>query len=98
MYVIYGKIEFFLPYCHSLKEKRKVINSIVDRIRRRFNISISEAGYHDLWQRGSLGFAAVAESEKKARLLADVIKGTVADIDDNLQILDFDVKIVSYND
>lgn len=95
MYVVYGKIEIFLPYCHSLKEKRKIINSIVDRIRKRFNISIAEVEYHDLWQRAALGFAAVADGEKKAGMLASIVRETVEDSNDGLEVTDFDIKIVS---
>ncbi|SHH30509.1 hypothetical protein SAMN02745221_02120 [Thermosyntropha lipolytica DSM 11003] len=98
MYIVYGKIELFLPYCGSLKEKRKVVNSIVDRVRKRFNISIAEAGYHDLWQRTVLGFAAVADGEKKAEMVASVIQETVEGSDDPLEIIAWDVEIVPYHD
>lgn len=98
MYVVYGKVEFFLPYCHSLKEKRKVINGVVDRVRKRFNISISEVEYQDLWQRGALGFAAVAEGENRACLLAAVVRETVEESDDNLEIIFFDSQVIPYHD
>lgn len=98
MYVVYGKVEFFLPYCHSLKEKRKVINSVVDRVRKRFNISISEVEYQDLWQRGALGFAAVAEGENKAFLLAKVVRETVEESSENLEVLVFESQIIPYHD
>lgn len=98
MYVVYGRIELFLPYCHSLKEKRKIVNSIVDRIRKRFNISVAEIDYHDLWQRAALGFAAVAEGQKKAEMLACVVRETAEDSDDALEVTDFYIEIISYSD
>ncbi|MCB2186029.1 MAG: DUF503 domain-containing protein [Deltaproteobacteria bacterium] len=41
----------------SLKAKRKVVRSILDRVRARFNVSAAEVGSQDLWQRLELGFA-----------------------------------------
>ena len=59
MYVIYGYCELFWPYAANLKDKRMVIRSITDRLKKkRINISILEIKYQDLWQRSMLGFAA----------------------------------------
>ncbi len=41
----------------SLKEKRKVVRGIKDRIRARYNVSVAEFDDQDLWQALSLGFA-----------------------------------------
>lgn len=42
---------------NSLKDKRRVIKSLTTRIRNSFNVSISEVGCQDLWQRSELGVA-----------------------------------------
>jgi uncharacterized protein YlxP (DUF503 family) len=41
----------------SLKAKRKVVRSLTDRTRARFNAAAAEVGAQDLWQRIELGFA-----------------------------------------
>ncbi len=64
MFVGILRIELFFPECHSLKEKRKQFLSIKNKVRSKFNISISEIDNHDLWQRGSLGISVVADSPK----------------------------------
>ncbi len=46
-----------LPESGSLKAKRKVVRSITDRVRARFNAAAAEVGANDLWQRIELGFA-----------------------------------------
>ncbi len=51
------KVEIFLPGSGSLKEKRREIRSIKDRIRSSFNVSVSEIDNQDLWQRGTIGIA-----------------------------------------
>ncbi|MEK7774061.1 MAG: DUF503 domain-containing protein, partial [Deltaproteobacteria bacterium] len=39
----------------SLKGKRQVLKSIIEKVRNRFNVSIAEVGDNDLWQRAELG-------------------------------------------
>ena len=46
-----------VPESGSLKVKRKVVRSITDRVRARFNAAAAEVGANDLWQRIELGFA-----------------------------------------
>ncbi|MGD8561884.1 MAG: DUF503 domain-containing protein [Desulfarculaceae bacterium] len=41
----------------SLKAKRKVVRSILDRVRSKFNSAAAETGTNDLWQRIELGFS-----------------------------------------
>jgi uncharacterized protein YlxP (DUF503 family) len=67
MYVGALRIELYMPQCGSLKEKRQVIRSIMDRTRARFNVAIAEVGKHDLWQLSSLGITCVSNSEYSAR-------------------------------
>jgi uncharacterized protein len=52
-------LEIFIPEAHSLKEKRYVLRSLKDRLRK-FNISIAECGHQDLWQRSTLGVVSIA--------------------------------------
>lgn len=56
-------LELHLPYAHSLKEKRMVIRKFQDRLRARFNVSVSELDHQDVWQRSLIGVAAVSSDE-----------------------------------
>lgn len=67
MFVGALRVELYLPDCGSLKEKRKVIKSIIDKARSRFNVAVAEVDKHDLWQVSSLGFTCVSPSESVAR-------------------------------
>ena len=60
-------IEILIPTSASLKEKRMVLKSVKDRIRKKFNVSVSEVGYQDKWQRSLIAFAIVTEKEKFAQ-------------------------------
>jgi len=57
------RLTLYLPENHSLKGKRSVLRTIKARIRNKFNVSIAEAGDHDLWQRALLGISQVGTDE-----------------------------------
>jgi uncharacterized protein len=58
-------IDLHLPASHSLKEKRMVLRSVKDRVKK-FNISVAEIDHHDLWQRSTLGVVTVATTQAHA--------------------------------
>ena len=58
------KLDLRIPENHSLKEKRHVLRKLVDRVRNRFNVAISEVGDNDLWQRAQMGFCTVGNDRR----------------------------------
>ncbi len=54
------EVEIRIPGARSLKEKRKVVVSAVQRIRRAYPVAVAEVADHDLWQRATLGIGFVA--------------------------------------
>ena len=58
------KVEFYLTDNRSLKGKRKVIRSMVDKVKSRFNVSIAEVGSNDMWQKIELGISAVGNDRR----------------------------------
>lgn len=57
-------IKFFLHGNRSLKEKRRVLRAIKDRLKNKFNISVAEIGDQDVWQNLHLGIVAVNSDPK----------------------------------
>lgn len=58
------EISLLIRGSHSLKERRRVIKSLKDRIAARFRVSVAEVGGGDSWQRGALGVAVVANDRR----------------------------------
>lgn len=48
-----------LPGIRSLKEKRGIVKSLLQRVQQRFQVASAEVGYLDWWQTTSLGFAVI---------------------------------------
>ena len=55
-------LDVHLPGCRSLKEKRSALRPILERLQRRFGVSVAEVDHQNLWQRAGLGVAVVSGS------------------------------------
>jgi uncharacterized protein len=62
MHVAALGLELRIRDAHSLKEKRHVVKSISSHLAKTFNVAVSEVDHQDLWNRATLGVAAVAPS------------------------------------
>ncbi|MFC1840681.1 DUF503 domain-containing protein [Thermodesulfobacteriota bacterium] len=58
------KIELFLHDSHSLKGKRKIVKSMVGKVKHKFNVAIAEVGFNDKWQRIELGISTVGNDRR----------------------------------
>ena len=57
--------------CSSLKDKRRVVKSLRDRIRGRFNVSVAETAYQDVWTRAQLSVVLVTTDGASADSVLD---------------------------
>lgn len=57
-------VSLHIHAAQSLKEKRMVIRSFKDRIKAKFNVSVSELDGHDKWQRATIGFSVIGNEIK----------------------------------
>jgi uncharacterized protein YlxP (DUF503 family) len=64
-------MELQIGASNSLKAKRAVVRPILETAKRRFGVSASETGHHDLWQRADVGFAVVAPTVGHVETLLD---------------------------
>jgi uncharacterized protein YlxP (DUF503 family) len=66
-------LELHLPQARSLKDKRRVVKSLIERFHQRHRVSVAETAHHDLHQRAEIGIAIVAASEGEVdRLMTDL--------------------------
>jgi hypothetical protein len=73
MVVGVGLIRLMVHDSNSLKSKRKVIKSILGRVRSKFDVSIAEVDYQDKWQLGSIGFSVVSNDASHAHKMLESI-------------------------
>lgn len=60
-------VELHVHGSQSLKAKRGVVRSVSRRVRNRFNLSVSEVGGQDTWQRAVLGLSATGSDRVRVR-------------------------------
>ncbi len=73
MTILSAKLTFYIPQAHSLKDKRMVARSIIDKGRHKFNASIAEVESQDAHQTLTLGIAVVSGEHAHARNMLDEI-------------------------
>ena len=58
--------DLHLAACQSLKDKRRVVKSLKDRLHQKFGVSASEVDHQELWQRAAIAAAIVSGDARHA--------------------------------
>jgi uncharacterized protein YlxP (DUF503 family) len=67
-------LELRLEAAHSLKDKRQLLRSLKDGLRKHFNVSVAEMDEGPLWQRATVEVVAVSGSR-------DYLEGLMAGVE-----------------
>ena len=73
-------VEISIPHAQSIKDRRQVLRSLKDKVRHGFNLSVAELDDANLWNRATLGFAAISSSSA-------YLSGQMRELDDALHRL-----------
>jgi len=73
-------LELRLENSFSLKDKRQVVRSLKDRLRRKFNVAVAEIDYQDLWQRAALAAVTVSSDHNYAEKLLQSVEQEAASL------------------
>ena len=73
MYIVSVKLTFYIPHSVSLKDKRQVRRSLIEKTRQKFNASIAEVDTQDLLQTLTIGVAVVSGDSNHAKQSIDEI-------------------------
>jgi hypothetical protein len=80
------RVEVRIRDSHSLKDKRKVIKRILADLGKAHPLAVAEVDHHDLWQRATLGIAAVSSTPGQVeRMLRSATK--TLDESDGVELL-----------
>ena len=73
-------VELAIPHAQSIKDRRQVVRSLKDKLRHGFNVGVAELDDASLWNRATLGVAAISAS-------TDYLTGQMREVDDALHRL-----------
>lgn len=74
------QIRLIIQDACSLKAKRSVLKSILDRVRNRFPVSVAEVGDQDLWQSSIIGFCTVSNEQQVVHTAIDNVVDFIEDL------------------
>ncbi len=92
--MVVGRVQFTvnIPSAQSLKEKRRVIKSLVSRLRNQHNVAVAEVGDNDKWQICRLGAAVVSNRQDHANSLLSAVVKTV-EREHTIVLVDYEIEI-----
>jgi hypothetical protein len=73
-------LELRLENSFSLKDKRQVVRSLKDRLRRKFNVAVAEVDYQELWQRAAIAAVTVSSDHSYAEKLLQSVEEEAASL------------------
>ena len=94
MFVGAARVELLVHGSASLKQKRGVVKSIMQRTRNRFNVSIAEVEGQETWQRAVLGLTTAANESGVARRRLESAIDFIAELH-LAEVIDQEVEILS---
>ena len=70
MIIVAARLTLMIPENASLKGKRRVVKSLIEKVRHKFEAAVAEVGDNDLWQKAKIGVALVGNDRQllEARL------------------------------
>ena len=80
-------LTIYIPDCHSLKEKRSIVKSILSKTGNQFQISSAELDYLDVWQSALLGFSIIGNN-------AIAVKNVLQAVETYIESNWFDIQIM----
>lgn len=87
------KITLSIDQAFSLKEKRHIVKSIIERLKSRFNASIAEVGLNDKWKNAIIGIACVSNETSHAdSIMANIVN--FVEKDGRVEIIDYSTEII----
>jgi uncharacterized protein YlxP (DUF503 family) len=89
------RIKLHLLGSRSLKDKRRVVKSIISRLRSQYNISIAEVDDQDLWQLVTLGIACVSNHNQHVDEILSKVMNFIVSNYAELEIVDHQIEILS---
>lgn len=57
-------LELHMPEAQSLKDKRQILRSLKDRLRRHFNVAVAELDFQDVWNSSVVGVVTLSNAEQ----------------------------------
>lgn len=88
------RVELHLPGNGSLKGKRSRLKSLLNRLRREFNLAVAEIDLHDVWQSSVIGLVTISTDAGRSHAVLETAVRWIEQHHPDLQVVDWEVEIL----
>jgi uncharacterized protein YlxP (DUF503 family) len=87
------RAELALDGPQSLKDKRRIVKSLLDRAQRHYRVAAAEVDQQDSWRRAVLGFACVSARGDHAQQILHRLVGWI-ERETDAHLIDYSIEIL----
>jgi len=96
MHVGVCRLVLQMPENGSLKDKRQVMRSLMERVRNRFHVAIAEVDAQDRWDIGVMGIVNISNSRQHAEEVLNKVVDFIQQTRLDAELSDVDIQVVAY--
>lgn len=78
----------------SLKDKRRVLKSVIERVKNKFNVSIAELDRQDNWQHAVIGIAVITNNTVHANQVLNNVTNFIENTGEEMEITNVAMEII----
>jgi len=90
------KVELYMNDVFSLKEKRQIIKSIIERIKAKFKISVAEVSQNDIWKNAIIGVSVVSNDKTNVESIINKVFNFIEN-DSRIDIINCERENIYFN-
>lgn len=87
-------VELYLPGNGSLKGKRSALKPLLLRLRKEFNLSTAEIGYHDVWQSAQIALVTVSTDAAQVQRQLEHAVHWIETHRPDLDVVDWQIELI----
>lgn len=91
LHIVLMRLQFSLPFAHSLKEKRQPLKSLKERLKNKFNASVAEIDLQDEWQQAVIGLTILSTDKSVLQRQCSLIEQFVLESTE-MEVVDINVQ------
>ncbi|MEK7216538.1 MAG: DUF503 domain-containing protein [Chloroflexota bacterium] len=96
MHVGVCRLVLRMPENGSLKDKRQVMRSLMERVRNRFHVAVAEVDAQDRWDIGVLGVANVSNNRQHTEAALNQVVEFIQETRLDAELTEVDIQVVAY--
>ena len=87
-------LEINLPACGSLKEKRRRLKPLINRLQKDYKLSVAEVDLHEVWQSSVIACVMVSNDHKHTQSVLQKVSTWVEREWRDLEVVDHKIEMV----